>query len=132
MFENVFDNLRKATDVTIEMQQELFKKWVSLFPTAFPAPFSEPMKIPKKWAEVVGELITKQRQALETQFSAGLRNIEEGFRVAQTKDPEELRAKTVELWQKTFDCLRQTYEAQTRDFQIAVGKWTELMTKGAA
>ena len=37
-----------------------------------------------------------------------------------------------ELWQKTFDYLRQASEAQLHDFQNAVGKWAELMTKGVA
>jgi hypothetical protein len=135
MFDEVFENLRKATDSTIQAQQELFKKWVSLWPgvPTSPAAWGEPVhKLQKKWAEIVGELVKKQREALEAQFSAGLRNIEEAFHLAEAKDPEELRAKTVELWQKTFDCLRQSYEAQVRDFQAAVTKWTELMTKGAA
>jgi len=35
------------------------------------------------------------------------------------------------LWQKAFDGQRQLYEAQLRDFQAAVAKWTELATKGA-
>lgn len=135
MFEEVFENLRKATDSTIQVQQELFKKWASLWPGVPMAPtaWSEPVqKIQKKWAEIVNELVKKQREALETQFSAGLRNIEEAFHLAEVKNPEELRSKTVELWRKSFECLRQTYEAQIRDFQTAVTKWAELMTKGAA
>ena len=38
----------------------------------------------------------------------------------------------MELWQKSIDCLRQTCEAQLRDFQMAAAKWTEFMMKGAA
>jgi hypothetical protein len=97
-----------------------------------PVNFGEPLKFQKKFLEVMGELIKKQREALEAQFSAGLKNIEEAFHLAEAKDPEELRAKTIELWQKSFQCLRQTYEAQVRDFQAAATKWAELYTKGAA
>jgi hypothetical protein len=82
--------------------------------------------------EIVGELLKKRNETLEAQFGAGLRNIEEAFHLAEAKDPEELRAKTIELWQKTFDCLRQASEAQLRDFQYAIGKWAELMTRGVA
>ena len=89
-------------------------------------------KLQKKWVEIVNELVKKQREVLETQFSAGLRNIEEAFHLAEVKNPEELRTKTIELWQKSFDCLRQTYEAQLRKFQTAVTRWVELMSKGAA
>ncbi len=132
MFEQVFENLRKATEASIQMQQDLFKKWASLWP-GMPTVGGEPLsKFQKKWAEAVGELAKKQRETLETQFSAGLRNIEEAFHLPQAKDPEELRARAIELWQKSFECLRQFTEAQVRDFQSAVVKWSELVGKGAA
>jgi len=133
MFDQVFDSLRKAADSGLAMQQELFKKWMGMWPgvQATPAGFGEPVAFQKKWVEVVGDLIKKERESLEAQFSAGLRSIEEAFRLAEAKDPQELRTKTIELWQKTFECLRQTYETSLRDFQAAVTKWTELV-KGAA
>jgi hypothetical protein len=135
MFEQVFENLRTATESSIQMQSELFKKWMATWP-GVPVPPNggcDPfMKSQKKWAEFVAEVVKKQREALETHFSAGLKNIEETFHLAEVKDPEELRAKTIELWQKSFECLRQLYEAQLRDFQTTVVKWTELVMKGAA
>jgi hypothetical protein len=138
MFEPVFENLRKATEVGIQMQQEMFKKWVSLWPgvpgmPTVPAVGTEPfIKFQKKLAEFAGDAVKKQRETLETYFSIGLRNIEEAFHLADAKNPEELRAKTIELWQKSFECIRQMYDAQVRDFQAAVAKWTELVMKGAA
>jgi hypothetical protein len=135
MFDQVFESLRKATEASIQVQQDLFKKWVSMFPgmPGVPAAGAESfIKFPKKWAEFVGDVVKKQRETLEAQFSAGLRNIEEAFRPAEAKNPEELRAKTIELWQKSFECIRQMYEAQIRDFQDAAAKWTELVMKGAA
>ena len=117
MFDQVFDNLRKATEASVQLQQDLFKRWISLWPgvPASPAPAGEQvLQFQRKWGEIVGELVGKQRESLEAQFSAGLRNIEEAFRVAEAKDPEELRNKTVELWKKIFDSLRQASEAQLR------------------
>jgi hypothetical protein len=80
--------------------------------------------------EVGGELLSKQNEWLEAQFKAGLRTIEEAFHLAEAKDPEELRTRTFQLWQKTFDSLCQASEAQIRGLHGAVGKWTELMNKG--
>jgi len=133
MFDQVFEAMRKATESAIGMQQELFNKWMSLWPGVPTSPFAtgEPAKLQKKWLETVGDLIKKRREILETQFSTGLQSIEEAFHLAEAKDPEELRAKTVALWQKIFDCLRQTYESQMHDFQNAVSKWAEVVTKGA-
>ena len=134
MFDQVFESLHKAADSALGMQQELFKKWLGLWPGVMTSPvgFGEPIKLQKKWVEVVGEMVKKERESLEAQFSAGLRQIEEAFRLAEAKDPQELRARTIQLWQKTFECLRQTYEAQLRDFQAAVTRWTELVMKGGA
>jgi hypothetical protein len=134
MFDQVFESLRKATESSVAMQQELFKKWIGMWPgvPASASPLWEPQKFQKKWVEIVGELVKKRNDSLEAQFKAGLRNIEEAFRLAEAKDPEELRTKTIELWQKTFDCLRQASEAQLHDFQNAVTKWVELITKGVA
>jgi len=134
MFEQVFESLRKATETSIQMQQEMFKKWVSLWPVVPPfPPVGEPfVKFQKKWAEFAGDLARKQRETLEAQFSAGLKNIEEAFGLAGATNPEELRARTVELWQKSFESLRQLYDAQVRDFQGVVAKWTEFLGKGAA
>jgi hypothetical protein len=134
MFEQVFENLRTATETNIHMQQELFKKWAGLWPTVYVPPSGAAERVQnvqKKWLEFATGQLKKQRETLEAQFSAGLKNIEEGFRLAEAKDPAELRAKTVELWQKSFDCLRKLYESQTRDFQEALVKWTELLGKGA-
>jgi hypothetical protein len=116
------------------MQQEVFQKWVNLW-KVFPASVavrSETVNFKKKWLVLMSELFKKQRESLEDQFGAGLQHIEDVFQLAGAKDTEELRSKTIELWQKAFACLRQTYEAQTRDFQNAVAQWTELVTKGAA
>jgi len=134
MFDQVFNSLRKVSDSVIEMQQEMFKKWISLWPGAagMPPAGGDAVKFQKKWVEVTRELLKKQHETLEAQFSTGLRNIEEAFHLPDAKNAEELRAKTIELWQKTFDCLKQTYEVQSRDFQAAVAKWIDLMTKGAA
>ena len=69
-------------------------------------------------------LTAREREVLEVQFSAGLRHIEAAFQLAEAKDPKELRAKTIEFWQKSIDCMRQTYETQLREFQAATARWT--------
>jgi predicted patatin/cPLA2 family phospholipase len=82
----------------------------------------------KRWAETVNELIKRQRETTEAQFKVGVQNIEKAFQIGEVKSPEELRARTIELWQKCFEAVLQLSEAQTRDFQVAVEKWLELVT----
>jgi hypothetical protein len=134
MFEAAFENLRKATDSAFQTRQEVFKGWVGLWPVVppFPAGLGVVQNYQRKWAEVAGELLTKQLASAEVQFSEGLRAVEEVFHLAEVEDPEELRTRIVELWRNTYDSLRQTYEARVGDFLAAVAKGTELMTRPAA
>jgi hypothetical protein len=135
MFDQVLESMRKATESTIHMQHQMFRKWAGFWPgvSSPQTMWSEPVqKFHKKWAETVAALIKKQNESVEAQFKVGLESLEAAFRLADAKDAEELRVKTMELWQKSFECLRQVYEAQTRDFQNAITKWTEVMTKEVA
>jgi hypothetical protein len=128
MFDQVFEILRKTSDAALQGQQEFFKKWTNLYLTGpwSPSGWTGTHKYQKKWAEVATELTKKQYELLETQFSAGLRSLEDIFRLPEAKNPEELRAKTFQLWQKTFECMREVWEAQLRDFQCAMAKVSEL------
>ncbi len=129
MFDQVYQSLQKATEMTVKMQQEAFKKWYGLWPEMFIAPATPTEKykeFQKKWAEAVGEMFKKRRESLEVQFKAGLESIEKAFAVGEAQTPEEMKAKTVELWKKYFEGLRQAYDAQITDFQAVVDKWFEL------
>src|SRR5262245_6371742 len=131
MFVSVLENMGKITGATAQMQQELFKKWFSMWP-GFPAtpgtPFTpgippawmeQAQKVQKRWAETVNELLRRQRETVEAQFKAGQVNIEKAFQIGEARTPEELRARTAELWQKCFEAVRQTSEAQVREFTVA-------------
>src|SRR5205814_1064158 len=93
-----------------------------------PAWSEQAQQFQKRWAEAVGEETRKQRETLEARFAAGMKQIEQAFQLAQIKDIETLRAKTLELWQKTFQLMLQSSETQLQNFQSAVSKWVELMT----
>src|SRR5262249_4602432 len=105
MVEQIFDTMRKAAEANVRMQQELFQRWAALWAGAPvpPAPGAEQAEgFRKKWAEAVQELVRRQRQTQEEQFAAGLKQIEQAFKLAEVKDVDELRARTLELWQQTF------------------------------
>jgi hypothetical protein len=135
MFDQVFDSFRKATEINVQMQQELFKRWAALWPGMPGAPEparTEPAQaFPKKWAETINELVKRQQETQKEMFAAGLKQMEETFQLAEVKDVDALRARTFELWQKSFQFMQQAYEAQFRDFQAAVARWAEMFTRAA-
>jgi hypothetical protein len=132
MFATVFEGFHKATEANLQFQQEMYKKWVSLCPIGLsPSKVSAEsvQKLQKKWAEFVSALLKRQGEFVDTQFKSGVQNVEKFFQLGETKSPEELRTKTLELWQKCFDGLRLAYETQLTDFQKAMGTWFDLVTK---
>jgi polyhydroxyalkanoate synthesis regulator protein len=137
MFDFVLENLRKATDAGLQLQQNMMKEWMGQWPTMTPttpvSAWSEKVqKFQKQWTEMVHEMIEQQRKALEEPYLAGMKHLEETFKVSEAKDLDELRAKSIELWKKSFECLRQGFESQLQVMQKSLTQWTELMTKGAA
>ena len=138
MFEQVFDSFRKASETTLQAQQDLFRQWMSQWPM-FPMDTTTPgskgaaseqaRSFQKQWNDTVTALMTKHCEALDAQYRAGIRTIEDALRTTEAKSPEEFRQLTEELWRKSFEVLKQTIENQIHDFQTAVEKWSELMTQ---
>jgi hypothetical protein len=135
MFDQVIESVRKTTEASVQAQQEMFKKWVSLWPGvpgSAPCGTEQAQQFRQQWAEVVNGLIQRQREGIEALFKLGLQNIEKAFQLGEVKTAEEMRARTVELWQKCFDGLRQAYEIPLKEFQAATEKWIQFVTKAAA
>lgn len=134
MLEQVVDNLKKATETTLNVQKEMFEKWVALWPGT-PAVGNklpeQAQQAQKRWVEFVSDLVQKQKEVLEKQFQAGIKNLE-NFKLTEVKGPEQFQAQTMELWKKSFDCLRQAYEAQMGVVLAAAGKWSEMLLKSQA
>jgi len=127
MFDQVIESMRKATEASVLLQQEMFKKWISLWPVPGTAPAREQARqMQKKWAETFTDLVKRQREVTKTQFDTGLQNIEKAFQLGEAKNPEELRTRTIELWKQCFESLRQASETQMCEFQVAGEKWFEL------
>jgi len=133
MLDQVFDNFRKASESTFQIQQDLFKQWVSQWPTTPPATgaaFAEQAHtFQKRWLDTVTDMMNKHRESLDSQYKAGIRAIEDAFRVTEAKTPDDYRKIAEELWRKGFENVKSSAETQARDFQGAVEKWFELVAK---
>jgi len=129
MFNQIYENFRRATEATVQLQQEMFKTWINLWPgnpDSSPGWGEQMQQFQKKWTELVGDMLKRQREVSGVQFKAGMQNINQAFKAGEARTPEELRAKSVELWQKCFDDLRQVYETQLHGFETAMEKWVEM------
>ena len=156
MFDMILENYRKATESTMKLQQDVLRTWTMQLPQMFgpqtfglpfmggPASGSAGSSMPgaawlgqlsdaqKKWGETVTNMLNKHRESLDAQYKAGIRTIEEAFKVGEAKDPQQFRRLTEELWKHSFECLKTVAEAQTRDVQAAMQKFYEVASKSAS
>jgi hypothetical protein len=131
-FDQVFEGFRKAGESTLQMQQEFFRQWAVAWPGFVKPQFpwvEQAQKFHKEWAEVVAELTKRCQESWDRQYKAGMQAFEQTFKLAEARDVGELRQKSIELWRKSFDWLKELAEAQMKDFQAAVEKWAEFVTR---
>jgi len=135
VFEQAFDNLKKAAEANVEMQQEMFRKWTSGWP-GFPQPQSAWLeriqKFQKEWGKTVKEVLTRHREVLDEQYSLAMESLEEAFKVAQSSDPQEWAKRCEKLCRKSLDVMREVSETQAKELQDALSKWAELASKSAS
>jgi hypothetical protein len=140
MFDQILDNYRRATETTMQFQQTMLRNWIQQqftpmfgmpsFPNPGGAWMDQVQGAQKKWAETVTSMLTKHRETLDAQYKAGIKTIEDAFKVGEAKDPEHFRKLSEELWKHSFDALKTVVEDQSREFQGAMSKWFELVSQG--
>ena len=157
MFDMILENYRKATESTMKLQQDVLRNWTTQWTQMLPQMFgAQTFGLPskggpasgstmpgatwleqlsdaqKKWGETVTDMLNKHRESLDAQYKAGIRTIEEAFKLGEAKDPQQFRRLTEELWKHSFECLKSVAEAQTRNVQAAMEKFYEVASKSAS
>ena len=131
MFDQVFNNLQKATESSVKMQQEMFQKWVEAFPAASPQVPTATDAMSQwrhKWESLVAESLKRQKEMVDKNYEAGIKALEDIFSMEEAKSPQEYQQKVTELYRKSFESLRQLSEAQMAEFRSATEKFSELMS----
>jgi hypothetical protein len=127
MFDQLFESFRKASESSLQAQQDMFKQWTQQWPTT-PLASGVPtdwLEIQKRWLESAKEVLGKHRQIVDSTYRSGLEVIEHGFKVSEAKSPEDYRRLVEELWRKLSDTFKSQSESQFRDMQTATEKWLE-------
>jgi hypothetical protein len=133
MLDQMFDTFRKASESSLQMQQEMFKQWAQQWPTmplnAAGVSADWVRTFQKRWIDFETGLLNKHRESLDTMYKSGIHFIEQSFRLTEAKSPEDYRRMVEELWRKVFTVYKDQSESQLRDFQKAVEEWFEMVPK---
>jgi hypothetical protein len=121
MVDQLLDNFRKASESSLQMQQELFKQWTKQWSSVVPQPADASSDAgrtaQKRWVALGVELINKHRESLDAAYRSGIEIIEQSVGTSEAKSPEDYRRLTEELWRKLFETYKSQTEAQFNAFQ---------------
>jgi hypothetical protein len=131
MFDQLVDGVRKASESSLQMQQEMFRNWTRMWLSAAPgtaSPGGEADRAAqKRWLELGLEMLNKHRSMLDATYRSGIQLIEQTFLLADAKSGEDYRKLIEELWRKLFDLQKEQAETQFRDFQAWLEKSAGLV-----
>jgi hypothetical protein len=135
MFDQLIDGVRKASESSLQMQQELFKNWTRLFT----APAQEAgaqadwgRGSQKRWLELGVEMLNRHREAIDNIYKSGIQIIEQTFHVSEARSADDYRRMVEDLWRKLFDLQKSQSESQFRDFQTFYEKSAALVQDARA
>src|SRR5208282_5299153 len=86
----------------------------------------------RKWAEAVADMLKRHQETLEEQYRAGIRAIDDAFRVGEARNPEQFQRLSEELWRRNCEVLKTAIASQMHDVQSVMQKWYEAARLGAA
>jgi hypothetical protein len=136
MFDRLFEGFRKASESTLQMQQDLFKswtqQWLSLQPETSGMSAEWGRAFQKRWFEMALDTLKRHRESLDAMYKAGIQTIEQTSKSSGIQSPEDYRRMVEELWHKLFQAFKAQSESQFRDFQSWAEKSFEPVQKSHA
>jgi len=130
MFDQFLETFRKASESSMQVQQDLLKQWSQQFFTAPPGVSTEwGRNFQKRCLDLTLEILNKHRESFDASYRAGIQAIEDTFRASDAKSPEDLRRTSEDLWRKLFDAFRAQYETQLQEFQKFTSMSFEMAQK---
>jgi len=150
MVDMILENYSKAVDSALKMQQEMLRNWTmpwSACGTRVPelpltgtstaatattaAAWLEPFRaVQAKWAEAVIDMLKRNRETLDEQYRAGIRIINDAFRIGEARDPEQFLCLSQELSRQNFEVLKTAIASQMHDIQCVTQKCYEAARLG--
>ena len=139
MFEQIFDQYRKAVESSFEMQQEMYRQWMNGLPvkpsdiaaTADNGEFKQRIHTyQQRWNQTLSDTLEQHRKLLHEQYQQGIEAIASAFRTTEAKTPEEFWRLTQEFWRKSIDSFKTAFEAQSHYVQGLAKMWTDMITHG--
>jgi hypothetical protein len=133
MFDQMFDTFRKATESTLRIQQAMLfglpGQWLSTPSNTNGAVIDRMQAFQKRWIELTVDSLNGHRESLNSMYKSGIQMIEQAYRLAEAKSPDEYGRRVEDLWRKMFQVVKDQSETQRRDLQKGVENCLEMVPK---
>ncbi len=134
MFDQVFENVRKASESSLQMQQDMIKywsqQWVSM-PQNNGGSSESSHAFQKRWSELAIEILNRHRESLDLSYRTTIQVMEQSFHVSEAKSPEDYRRMVEDALRKLFATIKEQSEAQFSDLQKWAAKSFDMLQKVA-
>lgn len=131
MFDQLFESFRRASESSLQMQQDLFRSWTQQWlaapPNAAGLSAEWGRTFQRRWLELAIEILNKHRESVDSVYKSGIGVIEQTFRVSEARSSEDYRRMVEDLWRKLFETFKDQSESQFREFQTFAEKSFEIV-----
>ncbi|MGZ3488353.1 MAG: hypothetical protein ACXVBY_15990 [Isosphaeraceae bacterium] len=152
MVDKILENYSKAVESTLKLQQEMLRNWTMQLSPFGTQVFEPPLTgtstsasatpaaawleqlsaAQRKCAEAVADMLKRHQETLDEEYRAGIRAIDDAFRVGEARNPEQFQRLSEELWRRNCEILKTAIASQMHDVQSVMQKWYEAVCLGAA
>jgi hypothetical protein len=130
MLDQVMESFRKASESSLQMQQDMFKRWTQQW---FTAPGNgagalDPTgSLQRRSIDLAIDALNKHRESLESTYRSTIQVLEQAFRVSEARSPEDARRMVEDLWRNVLAIMKEQSESQFREMM----RWTEKLFEAA-
>ena len=134
MFDQIFETVRRSSESSLQMQQDMMKYWSQQL--ASPPPTGNGTAdwgrtFQKRWLELALEILNRHRESLDATYKTTIQVLEQAFHVSEAKSSEDYRRMVEDVSRKLFETLKEQSETQFGDLQKWTAKSFEMMQKVA-
>lgn len=131
MYDQVLENFRKAGEASLQLQQDMFRQWggASMGMPSATSWLDQQSKIQSEWAETLTDLARKQKLLLEARYEAGVKAMEDSFKLAKAKDPAEFKELAESAFKKSLATAKELAENELRQVQSSMERCWETASK---
>ena len=134
MFDQIFETVRRSSESSLQMQQDMMKYWSQQ--CASPPPSANGSTdwgrtFQKRFLELALEILNRHRESLDATYKTTIQVLEQAFHVSEAKSSEDYRRMVEDVSRKLFETLKEQSETQFGDLQKWTAKSFEMMQKVA-